>query len=298
MTTFQRADHTFDYPRYLQALKPVSARAQHPTLKARFLDALEKRATSIKRPLQVLEIGAGRGDQMEWVLDAAHERGISVRYDALEPDASNRTVVQSKVTQHPQYEGSVSVHGTTLFDFAGQSSTGTYDVVMARSVLDLMDLDQALSTIDTLTSPSLVLYAPLTFALVTRFAPAVKRDLLQTERQIIKNYHRSTRRKTNIEKDSYPPHKILEWALQNDMYGTMKASDWVLIPERKQYTKDKQYIIESILAFMYDEASEAGCVAQSQLDAWWDARYQMLREGRLIYTANQFDVLVGEQPAA
>ena len=296
MTTFQRADHTFDYPRYLQALKPVSARAQHPTLKARFLDALEKRATSIKRPLQVLEIGAGRGDQMEWVLNAAHEQGISVQYHAIEPHAENRAIIQEKATHHGQIDADVSVHGVPFFDFAARAPSGAYDVVLARSVLDLMDLDKALSAIAKLTSEFPLIYAPLTFSLVTRFAPALPDSLSGIEHRITKSYHQVSRQKTNIKKSDYTAHKMLSWALDQTMNATMKASDWVISPVKQGYKNDEQYVLESILAFMYDEAQGADCVSQSQLDAWWDARHQMVHNARLIYTANQFDVLIGEQP--
>ena len=72
----------------------------------------------------------------------------------------------------------------------------------------------------------------------------------------------------------------------------MEASDWVISPSKKTYKNDEAYVIACILGFMYDEAASTGRIEKEKLDAWWEARTRMLRQKRLIYTANQFDLLI------
>ena len=75
----------------------------------------------------------------------------------------------------------------------------------------------------------------------------------------------------------------------------MKASDWVIASEKETYKETEGYALESILGFMYDEANTHDIMPRTELNAWWEARHRMLRNGQLIYTANQFDVLIGAE---
>lgn len=43
---------------------------------------------------------------------------------------------------------------------------------------------------------------------------------------------------------------------------------------------------------MHDEAEGTADIPQSALDMWWATRMRMLHNSTLIYTANQFDLLI------
>lgn len=292
MNDFPREAHTFDYPRYLKALEPVSARAQSDMLYEQFLDALGAHQAVAGRPIRILEIGAGRGTQMQRICADAKERGIPFQYEALEPNDANRAVV-SRVASAYSAEGSaITVHPNAFRSFAASLSARQYDAVVARSVLDLMPLPNALSCLHDITHDSWMLYAPLTFGMVTHLAPGLPSQLSDAEHKITNIYHNSILEKTSLEKGDLVSHKIATWGNEQGASVAMKASDWVINPSEEQYKNDEAYALASILGFMYDEAERAGTVGHKRLDAWWNARTRMLRRKRLIYTANQFDLLI------
>lgn len=296
MSTFRRKDHTFEYPRYLKALQPVSARAQHPTLRRVFLDKLRDRASRLDRPIRILEIGAGRGDQMKWLIEALSRQPIALHYDALEPNPANRAVIEKKVYQIEEHSDlSVKILPSEFFDHCKNVSQERelikYDVVLARSVIDLMPVDKMLEKVKNIVKEKVTIYAPLTFAMATRFAPRAPGDIESIEKSIIKNYHQSIQEKTNLNTGQYPSHEVVRWANELGLSVMFRASDWGIGPSKQVYSGDEAYALQSILAFVYDEAKESGVVADGALDRWWSARYEMLRENRLIYTANQFDIL-------
>lgn len=296
MSVFRREDHTFEYPRYLKALQPVSARAQHPALRRAFLDKLCDRAAALDRPLRILEIGAGRGDQMKWMIEALRRASIALHYDALEPDPTNRSVVEEKVCQIEKGSDSIiKVLPIKFFDhyrnISQKNKSGTYDVVMARSVIDLMPVDKMLSKIKNIANKNITVYTPLTFAMTTRLAPSAPKNVEPIEKRIIENYHHSIQEKTNLNLGQYPSHEVVNWANRIGLSVMVRASDWAIVPSKQAYSGDEAYALQSILAFVYDEAKESGVVPEGALDRWWSARHEMLRESRLIYTANQFDIL-------
>ena len=292
MSDFSREAHTFDYPRYLKALQPVSARAQSDALYEQFLDALGTRAAAVDRPLRLLEIGAGRGDQMQRVLADARARGLPLRYEALEPNDANRAVAARLAASERQEGSTATIHSDAFLSFAASLSGPRYDAVIARSVLDLMPLLDALSCIDKITCTPCMLYAPLTFGMVTRLAPQVPDLSLGTEDKILSIYHSTILDKTNLKNKDIPSHKIGSWSNDNNASVVMEASDWVISPSKKTYKNDEAYVIACILGFMYDEAISTSCIEKENLDAWWEARTRMLQQKRLIYTANQFDLLI------
>ncbi len=291
MSNFPRTAHTFNYPRYLKALQSVSARAQSDALYQQFLDGLVARADETNAPLRVLEIGAGRGDQMNRILNDIAARKITAHYTALEPQPENRTVTESVAESYVSGPHTVTVQPTPLLDVATENGT-TYDAIVARSVLDLMPLHDALATIEALLSKAGILYAPLTFAMGTKLAPYPSARTASTEHKATSIYHNSIRQKTDIEKGSYPAHEISHWANARNARISMRGSDWVISPSKKTYYQDEAYALQSILAFMHDEAEQVATISQPDLDSWWATRMRMLHNNTLIYTANQFDLLV------
>jgi len=291
MSNFPRTAHTFNYPRYLKALQSVSARAQSDALYQQFLDALAARADETRAPLRLLEIGAGRGDQMERILDDMAARDTVVHYTALEPQPENRTVTESVAESYVAGLHTVTVQPTPLLDVATENGIA-YDAIVAPSVLDLMPLHDALATVEALLSETGILYAPLTFAMGTKLAPYPSARTAGTEHKVTSIYHNSIRQKNNIEKGMYPAHEISSWANMRSAHLTMQGSDWVIAPSKKTYYQDEAYALQSILAFMHDEAEQVATIPQPDLDSWWTTRMRMLHNNTLIYTANQFDLLI------
>lgn len=291
MSNFPRSAHTFNYPRYLKALEPVSARAQSDTLYQQFLEGLALRAGATDTPLHVLEIGAGRGDQMRRILDDAAARGIKLDYTALEPASANRSVAESEAKAYQAGPHTVTIAPDSFLAFATKQAL-PYDAVVARSVLDLMPLREALTAIGKSLSEHGMLYAPLTFALGTSLSPHPGDRSASTESKIKSVYHQSIYQKTNLKKGSYPAQEIVHWANEKGARVDVRGSDWVIAPSKKKYRNDESYVLQSVLAFMHDEAEQADAVPHSDLDAWWTTRMRMLHNNTLIYTANQFDLLI------
>lgn len=292
MSDFPREAHTFDYPRYLKALQPVNARAQSDALYEQFLDALATRAAAVDRPLRLLEIGAGRGDQMQRVLADARAHGLPLWYEALEPNDANRAVTRQLAVSEQREGSRATIHPNDFLSFAASLADPRYDAVVARSVLDLMPLLDALSAINKITYTSWILYAPLTFGMVTRLASQVSEKTLNTENKVLSIYHNTILEKTKLVNKIIPPHKIASWANNKSGSVAMRSSDWVVNPSNMMYKNDEAYVIACILGFMYDEAISAGSIKKAALDAWWQARTSMLQQKKLIYTANQFDLLI------
>lgn len=291
MSNFPRTAHAFNYPRYLKALQSVSARAQSDALYQQFLEALLAHADETRAPLRVLEIGAGRGDQMGRILDDMAARDTAVHYTALEPQPENRAVTETAARSYATGPHTVTIQPTPFLDVATEDATA-YDAIVARSVLDLMPLQDALRSIAGLISETGILYAPLTFAMGTKLAPYPSARTAGTEHKVTSIYHNSIRQKTDIENGAYPAHEISHWANIQSAHITMKGSDWVIAPSKKTYHQDEAYALQSILAFMHDEAEQVATIPQPDLDSWWTTRMRMLHNNTLIYTANQFDLLI------
>ncbi|MFO8231308.1 MAG: class I SAM-dependent methyltransferase [Longimonas sp.] len=291
MSNFPRTAHTFNYPRYLKALQSVSARAQSDVLYQRFIEALVARADETKAPLRLLEIGAGRGDQMQRILDDMATHDTAVHYTALEPQSENRAVTESVAEAYATPPHTVTVQPTSLLDVTTGDEI-SYDAIVARSVLDLMPLHEALTTIEALIPENGLLYAPLTFAMGTKLAPYPSARTASTEHKIASIYHNSVYQKTELEDGAYPPQEIVHWANKRNARVAMRGSDWVIAPSKKTYVQDEAYALQSILAFMHDEAEQLDTIPHPDLDSWWATRMRMLHNNTLIYTANQFDLLI------
>ena len=292
MSNFPRSAHTFDYPRYLKALEPVSARSQSEVLYQQFLEALVSRSREMEAVPRVLEIGAGRGDQMKRILHDMALRDVALHYTALEPESANRAIVETEVRTCNTDLHTIEIKSDPFLSFMTGEPVRSCDAIVARSVLDLMPLQECLAALNAGMSKAGVLYAPLTFAMATRLAPYPGERTNKTESQIVSVYHQSVLKKLKQDKNVYLAQEVMNWANEKNARVDVRGSDWVIAPSKKKYRGDESYALQSILAFMHDETEKKSAVEQTDLDVWWATRMRMLHGGTLIYTANQFDLLI------
>jgi hypothetical protein len=300
---------------YLRAKRSVDDRA----LNRRVLETVTDRLAAVAEheSIRVLEVGAGVGT-MPARLAAWDVLPADVEYIAIDIDETSIEVgcellpkwlreagytVEEATPRDGQARFEASQEGNQLavecrvenaFEPDPGASDGQFDCVIAPAVLDLVDLEPTLDSLETRLRPGGYLYAPITYDAGTRFTPGFDSDL---DLAVEQAYHRHM---DEIREGgtSRSGRRLLDvLADRGDDILAVGGSDWIVRPENGSYPGDEELVIEHVLETIGDALSEFDHgIDPERLDAWLDDRHQRRDAGALTYIAHHLDVFATLDP--
>lgn len=271
-----------DFIRYLAAKQPIDDRSLNAHVWARMAAALPR------RPLAVLEVGAGTGSMIER-LAGRDVLPVGSHYHAIDADPANIAAAEARVAGL-SLPFSVTLETADVLEVAGQMRPPV-DLLIAHAFLDLLDLPTALPLLLSTLVPGGLFYFTLNFDGVTILEPVIDAGL---DRQIIALYHQTMddrRVGGRPSGDSRSGRHLLRLipAAGGELLAA-GSSDWVVMPRNDGYPGDEAFFLQHILRFM--ETSLAG---HPGLDAatfrrWIGRRRAQVEAAELIYIAHQLDI--------
>lgn len=303
------ASSIYSSSRYLRAKETVDRRSLNQRVWARFVEELMQREST---PIRILEVGGGVGATAKQIIEALEEPSIgAVEYTFVDIDPEHVQSAKEALRAWARNRGfHVSGQGGTqewtgglvdvtvrfvpadLFDLPAIAEDTAYDAVVAQSVFDLLEIPNALDALDPLIRPDGLWYLPLHFDGVTAFEPSVEPDL---DAKIERLYHESMGGAPDEEGGRAGAHcgRRLLCDLRNASNSLLEvgSSDWIIIPQKGEYSAEEEYFLQCILHFIETELAGHPDLADDALNHWLDVRRQQTEAGELIYIAHQLDVL-------
>jgi SAM-dependent methyltransferase len=295
------------YIRYLAAKKSLDDRSLNRLVWDHLAHAVRHRPA----PLQVLEVGCGIGTMLERLLDwglltRAAYTGIDAepafiqeaRRRLYEYAAANNLNLATQtpdpmVLKTPDLDVHITLKDADLFDFLDEApSPGTWDLIVAHAVLDLIDLPTALPSLLALLVPGGLFYFSLNFDGATILEPPLDPDL---DRRIAALYHRTmdTRRRLGRPAGaSLTGRRLLQHlpALGARIVAA-GSSDWVVFPGPGGYPGDEACFLHAIIATIGQALQAHPDLEPHRFKAWLDQRHRQIDSATLIYIAHQLDVI-------
>lgn len=298
------APESYHFTRFLEAKRPIDDRSLNRRCWASLLNWC--RAVDRGRPLRVIEAGAGIGTMVQRLAEATPS--IDLQYTAVDLDGSLLAEARARLAAWVEDQGgrSQDLQGDTMIlrvgprmiriDFVesdifemGLVGGRAWDLLMAHSFLDLVDLEVALPTLRSLLRPGGVCYFSLVFDGVSIFRPVLDETL---DRHIVDCYHRSMDSRFQPEETGRHSQtgRILLEALVASRHRIRcsGSSDWIVVPP---YPGDEAYFLHHILHFIEDALRGCSDLEAEDLEGWLCSRHGQVERGELIYIAHQLDLL-------
>lgn len=299
----------FSFSRYLAAKKTVDDRALNLQVAESFAEALKSRPQS--SPLNVLEVGCGLGTMVERLLDRglleqADYTGVDLNLELLR-EAEKRLVQYAGkkgwqtarrkeggfALTGPSQNLTVTLEAVDALKYAGRmAGQRSFDVLLAHSFLDLVDLDAALPRLLALLDKGGLFYFTLNFDGVTAFLPVIDPAL---DRRIEDLYHETMDRRRvggSITGGSRTGRRLF------GVLGSLRveilaagSSDWLVWPQAGAYPEDEAYFLHFIIHTMQEALTGHPGLDQEVLGKWIKARQAQVERGELVYLAHQLDFL-------
>lgn len=315
---------TTSFPTYLEAKRTVDDRALDRRVLERFSSALSNR----DEPVRIVELGVGVGAMLsrliEW--DVLPPR---VSYRGVDIDPSCIVRARERVPERLESAGYTvgapcSVSDETVEDgvpktttFVAQSSPSSdggtateieitlgvadaftleddADAVIAAALLDIVDLESALVTIESLLAPDGLCYAPITYNGSTAFTP---RNPLDETIEAQYHHHMDEVRPAG---GSRAGSALLE-SVADRPWSPLAAGggDWVVSPTASGYPHREQAVVSHVLETMADalaavssnDLSAASRIPEERRRRWFERRRAQLETGALGYVAHNIDVV-------
>lgn len=294
---------TEPYTGYLEVKRPVDERAINERVWRAVVGFLRCRGDR-RRPLRVLEVGAGLGDTAQRLL--AEETAPALEYTLvdLQPehvDAARRRLLRwaqetefsvteaggSLVLKREDHVIRLVAKAADLFDFVRQARSGAgWDLVIAQSLLDLFDLPEALPRLFSVLSGGGAYYFPITFDGLTRFLPVVDPDL---DARIERLYHASMddRAEGGSRAGS---HLLTTIPAAGAAIREVGSSDWVVFPrESGHYPEGERAFLGHLLGFVQQELKGHPELDPDAFQQWMHTRRHQLQERELSCIVHQLD---------
>ena len=299
------APEAISFTRYLAAKRTVDDRALNRGVWDALLAALPAR-----RPLRVLELGAGIGTmiQRSWEWGLLPERTV---YTALDAAAENIGEARRRLAAWAEMAGihagaapggglaladsrRAEIHFETAdaLEFAGRAHPEPWDLLLAHAFLDLVDIPAILPALFGLLHPGGLFYFTLTFDGVTSFEPAFDAAL---DAQIEALYHRTMDERRVAGRPSGDSrsgrHLLAHLQAAGAQILAAGSSDWVVVPVRGGYPADEAAFLHFIVNTVEGALTGHPALDAGRLPEWAAARRAQIERGELIYIAHQLDVL-------
>lgn len=305
----------YSWERYLAAKKTVDDRALNRHVWDQLAGAL---AATARRPLEVLEIGAGIGTMIERML----ERGLLEEACLLGLDAQAENIAAARtrlpawaarhgwrtavdaagaiVLEAEARRAAVALETIDLFDFvARERGRRQWDLLVAHAVLDLLDAGAVLPDLMQLVRPGGLLYLTITFDGVTILQPEIDPAF---DALVEALYHETMDLRLVGGRPSGDSRA------GRHLFGQLRAakaeilaaggSDWVVVAGPDGYPADEAYFLHFIVETIRGALTGHEALNVDRFAAWIAARHAQVERGELIYIAHQIDILAGRPRAA
>lgn len=185
----------------------------------------------------------------------------------------------------------ITVHLVTedIHSFS-QTTSATYDLLIANAFLDLLPLQPTVDMLFDLTKPNGYFYFSINFDGLTLLDPQLDPAL---DAAIQSAYHQTMEDRRFNRQPTGGAHagrklcSILSTAGGNLLAAG--SSDWVVHPIDGRYPQDEAYFLHFIIETIANALKHAPHLNQRQLTAWVASRHQQIDAGGLIYIAHQLD---------
>ncbi len=166
---------------------------------------------------------------------------------------------------------------------------GTYDVVLAHAVMDLLNLELAVPRLLSHLSPDGLFLLSLNFDGQTEFLPMVDPSM---EERVIGAYHQSMDRRPGDTGGSRCGRRLVQRLLQEKVSVlAIGSSDWWIHPLAGAYSGDEAFFLRQILSMLETSVGGSGVVDPEELEGWMRDRHRQIDAAELIFSAHHIDVL-------
>ncbi len=261
------------------------------------------------RPLRILEVGAGIGTMIERILEWTRVQVAS--YTALDSQPGLLSEAEVRLRAWAAQRGWRAEAGgerrmglqgdrrsleveflamEVVHALEGEAVEGPWDLVLAHSVLDLLDLERTVAPLVARAALGGILHFTLTFDGATIFAPPLDAEL---EARLEQAYHwtMDARRVDGRPTGGSRTGRLLFDALTTAGAEILAsgASDWVVFPRHGAYTEDETTFLRAILDTVEGALRGRRELSSRELDSWLVARRRHLARGQLSFVAHQLD---------
>lgn len=292
-------------PHYLAAKKSIDDRALNRYVWTALCQAQPQ--TRGVEPVNILEIGAGIGTMLarivDWGLltgpatylatdcDTGHLR-FAQRYLAAWADERGYTLhwpeKQRARLCTAQAEITLVFEAVRAEEMARRTETrGTFDLVIAHAVLDLLDLPVVLPGLLAQLTNNGLAYFTCNFDGTTLFLPEYPGG---EEQEMLRRYHASM--EARLTGASSTGRRLLTMLQGPDLeLLAAGSSDWVIHPRNEAYTEEETSFLHAIIATVEQELTGKSGPAPAGLAAWARARNQQIEAGTLSFLVRNLDFL-------
>jgi SAM-dependent methyltransferase len=296
-------------PRYLAAKKSIDDRALNRYVWATLRQALPQVTGAV--PPRILEIGAGIGTMLARIVDQGLLAGPAT-YLATDCDPGHLGSARHYLSTWAAEQGyrlswsgkqqgrlstansqiSVVLEAVSAEELADRTATqGSFDLVIAHAVLDLIDIPAVLPDLLAQLTPIGLAYLTCNFDGETVFLPQYQGE---EEQEFLRRYHGSM--ETRLTGASHTGRRLLSY-LQRPGLELLAAgsSDWVIHPRNAAYSDDEAFFLQAMIATVDRELAQQS-PALPGLAAWTRTRLQQIEAGSLSFLASNLDLLAQRQP--
>lgn len=303
-------DSGFD-PQYLAAKKSIDDRALNRYVWSELCRVLPQ--TIGAEPANIVDIGAGIGTMLarmvDWGLltgpatylatdcDEGHlrharhylaawaeERGYSLHW----PEQQRGRLCTA------QAEIALVLEAVRAEEMARRTqSRGTFHLVIAHAVLDLIDLPAVLPGLLAQLTGNGLAYCTCNFDGATHFLPEYPGG---EELEILRRYHASM--EARLTGASRTGRRLLN-LLQGPGFELLAAgsSDWLIHPRNGTYSVDEVVFLHALIATVEQELTGKSGPAPPGLAAWARTRHRQVEAGALTFLARNLDLLARRRPS-
>ncbi len=292
-------------PHYLAAKKSIDDRALNRYVWTELCQALPQITGG--DPANIVEIGAGIGTMLarmvDWGLltgpatylatdcDAGHLR-LARRYLAAWADERGHALhwpeQQRGRLSTAQAEIALVFEAVRAEEMARWTeSRGTFHLLIAHAVLDLIDLPAVLPGLLSLLTGNGLAYCTCNFDGATHFLPEYPGE---EEQEILRRYHASM--EARLTGASRTGRRLLS-LLQGPGFELLAAgsSDWIIHPRNLTYSGDEVVFLHALVATVEQELTGKSGPPPPGLAAWAHTRHQQVEAGALTFLARNLDLL-------
>lgn len=296
----------YRFTRYLASKKSVDDRALNKDV----WNTLRKTLPpgNSKRPVRILEIGAGIGTMIERAFDwglfkqaeytaiDSRPENISAMLERLNQWALESGGTFQKKQENYQIESGgrqalLSPISADIFEFTReQSPRMQWDLLIAHAVLDLLELPTALPELLHQVRPDGWIYFTINFDGLTSFEPSFDPVL---DEKIERLYHRTMDERIiagKLSGDSRTGRHLFTHLRDTGVeLIAAGASDWVVFPHPDGYPEDEAYFLHFIIHTIEEALRDHPELSAADLLRWVDDRHRQIENHSLNYVAHQID---------
>lgn len=303
----------YSFTRYLAAKKSVDDRALNGHVWQALADNLP--GSSSKKPLRVLEAGAGTGTMIERMLD---KNLLSyATYTAVDVEKENKAGALGRmkdwsalrnarlsagpggqwILTGPGKHVEVCFRSEDFFDFTAREQ-GRWDLVVASAFLDIVNIRTALPLMLDLLDDGGMFHFSINFDGVTILEPVIDPEL---DHLIMALYHRSMDERIVDGKPS--GNSCTGRCLFSHLNAcganilASGGSDWVVFAGPDGYPGDEAYFLHHIVHTVNEALKHNPALDSRRLGEWVAQRHRQIESGELVYIAHQLD-FAGRKTAA